>query len=275
MSKHFLVNPYVGESDREVIKAIRKHDELKLHLGDRISDEQSKRQIAEEDNLVHIQDRIVVKVDMLSKNYHLFEDGTKFRIERQFNQFNRRIAQPVNCIVISGEGIPKNAEILVSHNALHESNRINDYKNNFESEESDRVRYFSIPDYECFAWREGGGEWNPIPPFEFALMVFKPYEGVLEGIEPTEIKDTLYVTSGDLKGNVVKTLKGCAYVVIYQDTNGRENYLLRFRPHGCEKTKREEEAIAILHNETELVNSGKLFVGYDTKNCKQKYDRFR
>ncbi len=41
-------------------------------------------------------------------------------------------------------------------------------------------------------------------------------------------------------GKVVATLKAVDYEVIFQDTNGRENRIIRFRPFGDPKTKREE-----------------------------------
>lgn len=268
MSKHFLLNPYKGESPKEQIEEIRRKEEFLLRYGDDVLDRESMKRFMDDDNLKHTEGRIVCKVDMQMKNRHRFENGVVIRRERQFNEFNRRITEPVNVFVISGEGIPKGAEMLVEHNALHETNRINDYKNHFENDGSDRIRYFSIPRYECFAWRENGGEWHPIYPYQFGLRLFRPYNGVLQGIEPTKIKDTLFVTSGRYKGLVVKTLIACDYQIIYQDTNGRENYLIVFRPDGEEKSKREREAIAILHDITKEVNDGEILVGYEIKDAK-------
>lgn len=268
MSKFFLLNPYKGESDKQDIAAIREREEGLLKYGDEVLRELAHRKFWQEDNLTHVDGRYVVKVDMKYKDSWRFENGQEIRYERNFNNFNRRETQPVNVFVISGEDIPKGAEMLVDHNALHETNRINDYKNHYENEESERVRYFSIPYNECYAWRESGGEWNPVWPFEFGLRVFKPYEGVLENIDPTLMKDMLWVTSGELRNQVVKTLKACDYQIVFQDLNGRENYLIVFRPFGNSKTKLEEEAIAILHDETELINKGKLLIGYSIKDAK-------
>lgn len=260
MAKHFVFGGK-RELSREDREQIRVRQEQNLRIGDILYDELAAKKIAEEDTLIHVEGRIVVKVDTLFKNSHRFEDGSKIRIERGFNNFNRRQSQPVNCIVISGEGMPPWSEVLVSHNALHETNRINNYKQHFENEESDRVRYYSIPDYECFVWRPPGGDWRPIQPFEFALRVFEPYRGSLEGIDPKLLTDTLYVTTGELAGQVVKTGKGCDYQIVFQGDDGTEKNLIRFRPFGDPKTKREEEALAILHDLTDLVNKGELLVG--------------
>lgn len=266
MSKYFIIGGKT-ELSKEEIAGIREGEETVMQVMDSISDTKSKQQLAEEDSLIHVEGRIIVKLDMENKNFHKFEGGLVIRRERKFNEFNRRITQPVNCIVISGEGIPHNAEVLVEHNALHETNRINDYKNSFELEDSDRIRYYSLPTSDCFAWRFEDSEWHPIDPFEFALRVFKPYEGIMTGIEPEKVKDTLYVTSGELKGKVVKTLKGSDYEIVFSEKLGVEGNLIVFRPNGDGKNL-EPEAIAILGAETKQVLKGELLVGYEIKTAK-------
>lgn len=268
MGKHFIITPNQIPVSKKAINESRREQEGLLRSNSDVLTKKGEEKLQEEDNLIHVEGRIVVKVDMELKNFHRFEGGITIRRERAFNEFNRRITQPVNCIVISGEGIPKGAEMLVEHNALHETNRINDYKNTFEQEDSDRIRYFSVELYECYAWRMDAGDWQSIPPFDFGLRLFKPYEGAIMGIEPEQLKDVLYVTSGELKGNVVKTLVSCDYEIIYQDVDGREGHLVCFRPFGDSKRGLDEEAIAILHDETGNVNNGKLLIGYSLKDAK-------
>lgn len=268
MNKKYFVLGGSTPLSKETLEGIRESGEQILLSGDLDLEERVKARLAEDDDLIHSEGRIVVKVDINSKDSHTFESGLTIRRERKFNDFNRRVTQPTNCWVISGEGIPKGAELLVEHNAFHETNRINDYKNSFESEESDRVRYFSLETRECYAWRVGDGDWTPIFPFEFALRVIKPYKGVLQSIEPEILKDTLFVTTGELKGKVVKTVKAADYQLVFQELSGREGNLICFRPNGDEKLKLEPEAIAILHKETEQVNSGELLVGYEIKDAK-------
>jgi hypothetical protein len=266
MSKYFIIGGKT-ELSKEEIDGIRQREEAVLHGMDIKSDVKSKSKLEEEDNLIHVQGRIVCKLDSDYKNFYKFQSGLVIRRERKYNEFNRRITQPVNCVVISGDGIPKNAEILVEHNALHETNRINDYKNSFELEDSDRIRYYSISTAECFAWRIDDGPWTPIESFEFALRLFVPYKGPLVGVEPKQVKDTLYVTSGEFKGKVVRTLKGCDYEIIYSEKLGVEGNLICFRPNGDGKNL-EPEAIAILGAETKQVMKGELLIGYEIKNAK-------
>lgn len=211
-------------------------------------------------------DRVVIKIDLESKNQHKFADGTVIRIERQFDNFNRRYTEPVNCIVIDGGIVKADSEILIHPNAVNESNRIYNYKGLTEELSSD-IKYYSIPEDQCFAWLNGG-EWLPLKGFTFALRVYKPYNGSLVGIEPTIIKDVLYITTGDLKGNVVHTLKSCDYEIIFMNTDGREGRLIRCRHFEDEEHER-EEVVAISHYLTEQVNNGELIVGISTTTAKQ------
>lgn len=211
--------------------------------------------------------RVIVSVDRESKNSWKFEDGTVIRYERDFNNLNRRETQPVNATVISGDNIAAGAQILIHPNASSETNQIHNYQKLSGEVTGSDIGYYSIPEEMCFAWLDGES-WKAIAPYETALRVFIPYRGVIEGIEPSVLKDTLYVTSGELKGMVVATLKACDYQIVFQDVNGREGNLIRFRPYGDEKTKREPEAIAILNEATMMVNSGEYYVGITVSDAK-------
>lgn len=218
-------------------------------------------------SLKHIEGRVIVSADLDSKNWHSFANGTKIRLERQWNNFNRRHTEPVNAIVVSGENIKEGAEILVHPNALTETNKINNFKPLSGTEAADDVKYFSIPEDMCFAWYDGE-EWKPFPGYDFALRIFKPYTGIMIGVDPEQIPDVLWVTTGDLKDKAIFTLKACDYCIIFQDVDGREGNLIRFRPNGDEKTKREPEAIAILHEMTKKVKDGNLLVGIEVSDAK-------
>lgn len=217
--------------------------------------------------LKHPDGRVIVKIDLEGKNSWRFSDGTTIRYERQFNNLNRRQTEPVNGICISGEGIKEGAEILVHHNAAEEINEILNYRQTSGSS----IRYYSIPVEQCFFWHDGG-TWQPLPPYETALRVFKPYKGLIQGVEPELLKDTLFVTSGELKGEVVRTIKAADYQVVFQDINGKEGNIIRFRPNGDERTKREPEAVAVLNEVTGKVNSGEYLVGYELSDAKKLND---
>jgi hypothetical protein len=254
---------------KEQLREIREDREKILSDSQNKQREIAAKKIQDEDHLTHVEGRVVVKIDVDYKNTHRFENGQIIRRERQFNELNRRITEPCNAFVISGEGIKKGAEILIHPNAIHDSQRIFNYKDS-----NDTVRYYAIKKDECFAWYDGN-EWLPLEPYAFALQVFKPYEGLIAGIEPTQLKDTLFVLTGELKHKVVKTIPFSAYIIIFQDTNGRESQLLRFRPFGDAEYKREEEAIAIMETDTKKVLSDQYLIGLSNTTAKTYSQCFR
>ena len=219
--------------------------------------------------LIHVEGKIIVRVDMEYKNSVTFADGIKIRLERRFDNFDRKYTEPVNAIVISGENIPEGAEILIHHNSAHDTNRIFNYTSLSGDDIASNMRYFSIPESEAFAWYDKDSKsWQPIKGFDFALNVFRPYKGILQNIEPTQIKDTLLITTGEYRGQVVRTLKASNYCIIFQDTNGREGNLIRLRSSEDLKTQRECEIIAIDHGLTNLYNKGELLAGINKSNAK-------
>lgn len=217
--------------------------------------------------LFYVKDRVIVAVSMEGKNYHTFSDGTKIRLERRFDNFDRKYTQPVNATVISAENIPAGAEILIHHNATDETNRITNYNNLSGEDIASDVRYFSVPTADCFAWRDDN-EWLPLPPFDFGLRIFKPYTGALQGIEPELIVNALFITTGYYNRGVMLTLKASDYTIIFQDTNGAEKRLIRIRTDEDEATKREAEVVALDHVLTEKVLNGEYFVGLTKADCK-------
>ncbi len=217
--------------------------------------------------LTHVENRIVVSVDINYKNSHTFSDGTKISLERKYDCFDRKHTEPVNAIVISADNIPEGSEIIIHHNATDEVNRIHNYKALAGENEASTIRYYSISESEAFAWRDGE-EWFPLPGYDFALRVFKPYAGILQGVEPTLIKGVLFVTTGEYKNNVCVTLKASDYTLIFQDISGREKNIIRFRSTENIQQQRECEVVA-LHNEyTKKVLDGELWVGLTKSDCK-------
>lgn len=210
--------------------------------------------------------RIVLSCDIEKKNHHRFSDGTVIRLERQWENLNRRTTEPVNCDVIDGEGIKEGAEILVHPNALIDTHRIFNYKGLSGTQIASNIRYFSIPEEQAFAWHDGE-RWLPMRNFEFGLRLFTPYKGILSGIEPTKIKECLWVTTGALSGNVVHTLKAADYNIVFMDITGVEGNLIRFR-HSDDPNFDREEVICINHELTEEVKKGLIYVGLTKSDCK-------
>jgi hypothetical protein len=219
--------------------------------------------------LTHVEGRIIIKMDMEYKNSHTFEDGTKIRLERKYDNFDEKYTRPINAVVVSAENIPEGVEVLVHHNCTHDTNRIFNYQQLSGKVEASDIRYFSIKEDEAFAWYdEESKRWMPIKGFDFALHVFKPYKGILEGIEPTPIKNTLWVTTGEYKDKACMTLVASNYKIIFQDRNGREGNLIRFRSEENPITMRECEVVLFHHEYTEKILSGQYYVGVTISDAK-------
>ena len=211
--------------------------------------------------------RVIIKVDLESKNSHTFKDGTKIKLERQYDNFNMRYVKPVNAEVVSANDIPEGAEILIHHNSTHDTYKIFNYLRPTAEASSD-MQYFSIPIEECFMWRkEKGSEWNALNNFITGLRIFEPYTGFLQGIDPTLVKNKIYVTSGDLAGNVVGTVISSDYEIIYQNDDGTEGKIIRLRyyPEGNDRN----EVISVEHELTEKVKNGDLLIGYSISDAKK------
>lgn len=222
-------------------------------------------------SIKHSHGRIIVKVWMEEKNFHAFENGPTIRIERKYDNFNRRHTEPVQGEVVSAEHIPAGASIVFHHNSLHDTNKIFNYKSLSGNDVASDVRYFSIPELEAYLWKIDKEDWQPVKGFATALRVFEPYTGILQGIPPKVIKDTLYITSGLLTGKVVMTEKSCDYCVIFQD-KGRERNIIRIRHDDDADIEREE--VCLIHDDmTKRVFNGELWIGLTLSDAKPVHEK--
>ena len=212
-------------------------------------------------------DRVIVRVDTDAKNSFTFQDGTKIRLERDFDNMDRKYTQISQGEVVHSEYIPEGAVILFHHNGSHDVNRVFNYKALSGEEVASTVKMFSIPEAMCYLWKMPGGEWQPLKDFATALRVFKPYTGVISGIEPTLLKNVLYLTSGEYKGVVCHTVRAADYEVIFQGDNGREDRVIRCRHFENEESDR-EELICIDHDLTKRVQKGELLLGISKSDAK-------
>lgn len=267
MSKFFLINPNKEHLDTTDVFQIEKQKVEKINASMTALEIIASDVFHEEDTLKHVDGKVIVKVDMEGKNSHRFQDGTTIRRERQFNNLNFRETSPVNAVVISAENLPKGVEILVDYHAIHDSNKIFNYKN-----KSKQIRYYSIKENDCYLWRDENNQWLPLPPYELGLRVFEKFDSIISWMKPEKMEDVLYVTTGKLKGNVVMTLKACDYECVFQDVNGKEGNRIRFLPFGDERVNKDPEAIAIMHELTEKVNKGGLLVGLTVSDCNVFHD---
>lgn len=267
MSKIFVLNPEVNPLSKEEIYKIEVDFQKTIAQTDAVRGEVNQVFLSENEDLKHPPERIIIKINTDGKNSHTFQDGTKIRIERKYNNFNRRETEAVNAIVISADNIPIGSEILIGHNALHDTNRIFNYTQTSGKAELTDVRYFSLPIDECFAWRDDKGNLNPMKNFCFGLRVFKPYKGIMEGVEPTLIPEVLFMTTGEFSGQVVHVLKASDYEIVYMGLNGREERVIRCRHYENEDNVR-QEIIAVSGELTEQVMSGDLLIGLSKSDCK-------
>lgn len=212
-----------------------------------------------------VEGKVIVSVDHEKKNSYTFENGLTIRMERDWNNLNRRETQPVNAIVIDGEGLKEGSEILIHPNMTHDSYKIFNHTRLSGNVEGSDVKYYSIPIDQCYAWYDE--DWKPLKNFDFALRVFRPYEGTLEGIEPKLVEDMLYVTTGEFDGKIVQTLKACDYEIVFQGKENREERLIRFR-HFPDEDNEREEVIAVREDLTKLLKKRKLLVGLTPTDAK-------
>ena len=258
--KHFVINEQANPLSKIELNEIEDDRVLRYTIGQAEKNITNKKVNEAECKLKHTQGRVLIKADTQAKNWHTFENGTKIRRERQFNEFNKRITEPVNGIVVSADNIPTGSEILIHHNSIHDTNRIFDYTPLSGVFEATDIRYYSIPEAECYAWRDESGTLQPMKNYAFALRVYEPYKGFITGIEPTLIKNVLYIYTGNLHGSVCHVLPSSDYEVIFQGQKGREEKVIRCR-HFQDKIEDREEVIAISNVLTERLNNGELLVG--------------
>jgi len=222
-----------------------------------------------EGRLTNTEGRVLLKVDLNYKNNHTFSNGVTISLQRKYENFDRKYTEPVHGEVISGGGLPKGVLMLFHHNGCREENEVlNSGQLSGEQIASD-IKIFSVLEEDCFAWKVPDGEWQPTSTFDFAYRVFIPYKGPIHGIEPTLCKDTLYMRTGEYAGFVVRTIKACDYEIVFREpSTGQEARIIRCRPNGDERTKREEEVIAIDHSLTKKVKEGLVHVGLSKSDAK-------
>lgn len=244
------------------IASIERERQTKLRSHSNKIRKKSISKLKEEVPLKHVYGRVIISIDLEGKNSHTFSNGQKIYIGRQFNNLNRRETEPVNAYVVSGEGINKGAEILIHPNAIHDSNKIFGY-----GEDETDVRYYSIPQEQCYLWRNEDYEWMPFPGYVTGLRVFKEYKGTLVGIDHELIPNVLYITSGEYANKVVRTLKACDYEIIFMGADGKEERVIRCR-HFENEIHEREEIIAVDEVLTNQIIGKDLLVGISSSDAK-------
>ena len=112
--------------------------------------------------------RVVVSVEMEGKNRHKFTSGLELMLIRNVDNFNRRYTEPVNATVISSDIVPRGTQVLLHHNSTQEMYRLYNLGNLSGKEIGMGIKYFAVPEAECFAYFDGN-DWLPCQGFEFGL----------------------------------------------------------------------------------------------------------
>lgn len=216
----------------------------------------------------HVKGRVIVKADIEGKNWHTFADGTKIRVERQYDNLDRKHTEQVLGEVISAENIPAGAMVLFHHNCIHPVNQIYNHSKLSGDEIASGVRIFSFLENECFLWKMPGEEnWKPNIGFAICEYVFEPYKGELLGIAPKKIKNVLYIASeGNYNGKICRCLNATGLPIIFLNEKGVEETIIRLRTFNEENDR--EEVIAIDNILTSRLNKGELYIGTNERDCK-------
>jgi len=214
--------------------------------------------------------RLLIKCDKDFKNNHTFSDGTTIKLERNVENLNHRETMPVQGVLLDTYlDVPRESYIIFHHNSIHPSNEIFNHSKLNGDEIASGIGLYAIPESECYLWKKDDlSEWLPMLGYAIGERVFKPYLGSLIGIGHTKIPDTLFIKTGKYKNKIVHTVKAADYEMVFRDTNGKEERLIRLRTY-CPKYNEREE---ILFEEKELTKdllSGKLLVGLTEINCKK------
>lgn len=216
----------------------------------------------------HVPGRVVVKADVDGKNWHTFASGQRIRIERQYNNLDRKHTEQVLGEVVSAEGMPAGAMVLFHHNAIHPSNLITANTQLSGTEIASGIRFFSFKEDECYLWKmPGEQEWNPAKNFATAYYLFEPYAGPLIGMQPKKLTDILYIAKGGrYEGYACNVLKAAGMPIVFINEGGVEEIIIRLRTF-TEYSEREEIA-AINEDITNKVKAGKILVGTSIRDCK-------
>jgi hypothetical protein len=211
--------------------------------------------------------RVVILVDPEQKNYWTFKDGTTIRYERNFNNLDNKHTQQVLGTVVDAEHIPKGAMCLFHHNCLHPVNEIFNHNQLSGEDIASGVKVISIREEEAYLWKmPGDKEWQPAKNFCIALRVFKPYNGLIKGIEPTKVENMLYIKTGEYAGRIVRTLKACDFPIIFRNEEGVEETIIRCR-HFEEEYNDREELVGIDEGMTAKLYAGDLLIGIEPKDA--------
>lgn len=225
-------------------------------------------------NIKPAKGRLLIKCDRDFKNNHTFKDGTTIRLERNVNNLNHRETMPVQgTLLYPYMDAPLGSLIMFHHNSIHPSNEIFNHSELSGEEIASNIGLYSIPESECYLYLPPNtNKWLPIQGYAIGLRVFEPYKGILKGIPPKKMQNTLYVKTGIYKNKIVRTVKATDYEMVFRNQEGREERIIRFRTYYPDYNDR-EEVLFVEEKLTSDLLKGKLLVGLTETDC-EKIDKY-
>lgn len=202
---------------------------------------------------------VLIKIQLDNKEIYIFDNGNQLVISKGFD-FNRRKDSPSFAKVVDGDNIPKGAVCLIHHNASHDSFKVFGVK---DDEGKTINNLFSVAEDMVYMYKEEGKDWMPYKDFLITYRIFKPYLGILTGIEPEQVKQRLYIRKGNIPnyevdGKVLFVTPFSDYECIFHE-NGKETSVIRTRSR---------EVLGIDLDLTRRVLKGEYLIGNNLQTAK-------
>ena len=214
-----------------------------------------------------IKTNILLKMNTRQKERYALTDNIEIHIERSYN-FNLREDRSSMGYIVNGRGLTKGHQALCHHLTIESGNEVTAETILTDDEKKIGFKVFSVDKDMVFATSLDGIEWHPCKDFLITFRIFKPYKGKLKGIEPTVLKDRMYIIKGvdefedeitDLSDKVACTTANSDYQIIWHNEKNREQSLIRTRSR---------EILAIDNGMLEDLKKGKLLIGLTVTDCK-------
>ena len=214
-----------------------------------------------------IKTNILLKMNTRQKEKYALTDNIQIEISKGFN-FNLREDRSSMGYIINGRGLTKGHQALCHHLTIESGNEVTAETILTDDEKKIGFKVFSVDKDMVFATSPDGIKWFPCKDFLITFRIFKPYKGKLKGIEPSVLKDRMYIIKGvdefeeeitDLSDKVACTTVNSDYEIIWHNENNREQSLIRTRSR---------EVLAIDNGMLEDLKKGELLMGLSPTNCK-------
>ncbi len=212
-----------------------------------------------------LRNKILIKIDMTQKEKYALTKDTTIFISRGWN-FNLREDRATMGYVVHGNDMKEGTPVLVHYLSTEPSYAVDNENILTEEEKREGFKIRNIDVGMCFCWFDGKN-WQPCKGFLITKRIFKPYKGLLVGIEHELIKKRLYVVSGvdeydgsitHLNGIVCCVTENSDVELIFHDAENKEGRVIR-------TMSREIEALDFAM--TDQVIKGELLIGLSPNNC--------